>query len=227
MRALRFVPLLVLAALLALAIASGARAELSWATLAANRATLAAFVLRHQALAAAAYVALYATLVAVSFPGAGPMTITGGLLFGTWAGGTLAALGATAGACLLFLSVRWALAPAVAARAGARLERFRPLLQRHAFRGLLTLRLIPMLPFPLVNLVPALLGIGFLPFVSATAVGILPSTFIFAGLGAGAGDLLAHGTAPDIGIIFAPQILLPLLGLAVLSAASALFARRG
>lgn len=238
MQALRFVPLLVLAALLALAIASGARSELSWSALAAHRAALADFVTRHLVVAAVAYVALYVAVIAVSIPGAEVLTLSGGLLFGTWLGGALAALAATCGSSLLFLSVRWALAPTVASafaragaragtRAGARLERFRPLLERHAFRGVLTLRLIPLLPFWLVDLVPALLGIRYLPFVAATALGILPATFIYAGIGAGAGQVLAQGRAPDLSVILTPGILLPLLGLASLAAASALFARRG
>ncbi len=224
-------PLLVLAALLALAIASGIRSELSWASLAAHRAALAGFVASHLLLASAAYVGLYVAVIAVSIPGAEVLTISGGLLFGTWLGGALAALSATCGSSLLFLAVRFALAPAVARAlastgAGARLERFRPLLERHAFRGVLTLRLIPLLPFWLVDLIPALLGINYLPFVAATALGILPATFIYAGLGAGAGQVLAQGRAPDLTIIFAPHILLPLLGLAALASASALFARR-
>jgi uncharacterized membrane protein YdjX (TVP38/TMEM64 family) len=226
MQALRFLPLLVLAALLALAIASGARAELSWAALAAHRATLAAFVAANRPLAALAYIGLYVAVIAVSIPGAEILTLSGGLLFGTWLGGALAAIAATAGSSLLFLAVRSALAPAIAARAGPRLERFRPLLRRHAFRGVLTLRLIPLLPFWLVDLVPALLGIRYLPFVAGTALGILPATFIYAGLGAGAGDLLGQGRAPDFGVILTPRILLPLLGLATLAAASAVFARR-
>jgi uncharacterized membrane protein YdjX (TVP38/TMEM64 family) len=226
MPALRFVPLLVLAALLAVAIASGIRSELSWASLAAHRAALAGFVASHLLLASAAYVGLYVAVIAVSIPGAEVLTISGGLLFGTWLGGALAALSATCGSSLLFLAVRAALAPAVAAKAGARLERFRPLLERHAFRGVLTLRLIPLLPFWLVDLIPALLGIRYLPFLAGTALGILPATFIYAGLGAGAGQVLEQGRAPDLTIILAPHILLPLLGLAALASASALFARR-
>jgi uncharacterized membrane protein YdjX (TVP38/TMEM64 family) len=226
MQALRFLPLLVLASLLGLALASGARAELSWASLAANRQTLVAFVAAHRALASLAYIGLYVAVIAVSIPGAEVMTISGGLLFGTWLGGALAAIAATLGSSLLFLAVRAALAPSVAAGAGARLERFRPLLERHAFRGVLTLRLIPLLPFWLVDLVPALLGIRYLPFVAGTALGILPATFIYAGLGAGAGELLGQGRAPDFGVILTPRILVPLLGLAALAAASAFFVRR-
>lgn len=226
MQALQIVPLLVLAALLALAIVSGARGELSWAALGAHRAALAGFVAAHAALAALAYVGIYVAVIAVSIPGAEVLTISGGLLFGTWLGGALAAISATCGSSLLFLAVRTAFAPTIAARAGARLERFRPLLRRHAFRGVLTLRLIPLLPFWLVDLVPALLGIRYLPFVAGTALGILPATFIYAGIGAGAGEVLAQGRAPDLRVILAPHILLPLLGLAALAAASALLARR-
>ncbi len=226
MRWLRFLPLFAIAALLAAALASGARADLSWAALAANHARLAAFVAAHLLLASAAYVLLYIAAIAISIPGAEVLTISGGLLFGTWRGGALAAIAATCGSSLLFLAVRTAFAPAIAARAGARLERFRPMLERHAFRGVLTLRLIPLLPFWLVDLIPALLGIAWAPFAAATALGILPATFIYAGLGAGAGQVLAQGRAPDLTIIFAPRILLPLLGLAALATASAFLARR-
>ena len=93
----------------------------------------------------------------------------------------------------------------------------RPGLERDGFFYLLTIRLIPVLPFWLVNLAPALVGMPFGAFAAATAIGIIPGTAVFAGIGAGLGDVLAAGGRPDLGVLLAPEILLPLLGLAALS----------
>jgi uncharacterized membrane protein YdjX (TVP38/TMEM64 family) len=145
------------------------------------------------------------------------MTLAGGLLFGAWGGTALAVVGATIGACLLFLAARGALAPLVAGRAAGLLDRVRPGLERDGFFYLLTLRLIPVVPFWLANLAPALVGMRFGAYAGATALGIIPGTAVFAGIGAGVGDILAAGGRPDLSVILSPPILLPLLGLAALS----------
>jgi uncharacterized membrane protein YdjX (TVP38/TMEM64 family) len=210
-------PLLLVAGLLALAWASGAARLLSFETLAEHRAALAAWVAARPAVSAAAYVGLYVAVVALSLPGGAVMTLAGGFLFGAWIGTALAVLGATLGACALFLAARSALAPLVAGRAAGLVERLRPGLERDGFFYLLTLRLIPVVPFWLANLAPALLGMPFGAYAAATALGIIPATVVFSGIGAGLGEILAAGGRPDLAVILSPPILLPLLGLAALS----------
>ncbi|MBB5688909.1 TVP38/TMEM64 family protein [Roseomonas alkaliterrae] len=210
-------PLLLVAGLLALAWASGAARLLSFETLAEHRAALTAWVAARPGVSAAAYVGLYVAVVALSLPGGAVMTLAGGFLFGAWIGTALAVLGATLGACALFLAARTALAPLVAGRAAGLVERLRPGLERDGFFYLLTLRLIPVVPFWLANLAPALLGMPFGAYAAATALGIIPATAVYSGIGAGLGEILAAGGRPDLAVILSPPILLPLLGLAALS----------
>jgi len=225
-RLARLWPLLLLLAVLAAAWALGVRSYLSWAALAREQSALHALVAAHPWRSAAAYVALYAVAVGVSLPGGVVLTVAGGLLFGAALGAALAVLGASLGAVLLFLAARHALAGFLAARAAPLLARIGPGLQRDGFSYLLALRLLPVFPFWLVNLAPALLGMRLAPYAAATALGVIPATVVFAGLGAGVGGVLAAGGRPNVSLILAPHVLLPLLGLAALSLAPVLW-RRG
>ena len=128
---------------------------------------------------------------------------------------------ATLGACLLFLAARYALAETLARRAGPLIGQVRTGLQRDGFWYLLSLRLLPVVPFWLLNLAPALAGMRLAPYAAATFLGIIPGTAVFAGIGAGLGQVFEAGGRPDLSIIFSPGILLPLLGLAALSLAGA------
>jgi uncharacterized membrane protein YdjX (TVP38/TMEM64 family) len=214
----RIWPLLLIAALLAGAYALGLHRQLSWSALATHETELRAAVAANPAGMAAAYVAVYVAVVAVSIPGGIWLTMGGGLLFGALPGTALAVVAATAGAVLVFLVARSALAPLLRARAGPFLDRVRPGLQRDGFSYLLALRLIPVVPFWLSNLAPALVGMRLPPYAAATFLGIIPATAVFASVGAGLGDVLAAGGQPDPGrLLLSPGVLLPLLGLALLS----------
>ena len=83
---------------------------------------------------------------------------------------------------------------------------------------LFLIRLVPAIPFFLANLVPALVGVPLSRFVISTFLGIIPGTVVFTSVGAGLGEVFARGETPNLGIIFEPHILLPILGLCVLSA---------
>ena len=214
----RLWPLLLLLALLGTAYGFGLQNQLSWQALSARQAALRDFVAASPVVAGLAYVALYAAIVAMSVPGGVWLTIGSGVLFGAMAGTVLAVTGATVGAVLLFLIARTALAPLLAARAGPFLDRVRPGLQRDGFSYLLALRLIPVVPFWLTNLAPALVGMRLAPYAAATFLGVIPATAIFASIGAGFGDALAAGGQPNpAAIIFSAHVLVPLLGLALLS----------
>ena len=89
--------------------------------------------------------------------------------------------------------------------------------QRNALSYLLVLRLVPIFPFWLVNLVPAFLNVPLRVYVLGTFLGIIPGTVVFASIGNGLGVLLADCRKPDFGVVFQPMVLLPLLGLAVLA----------
>ena len=213
----RFWPLGLLLAAIVATWASGLAQQINWAALARNQAALTAWVAAHQIAAPALYVLIYAATVALSVPESAVLTVAGGLLFGTMFGGLLAVLGSTVGATALFLAVRYHLADAIAARGGRFLDRLRPGLERDGFSYLLAIRIIPAFPFWLVNLAAALSGMRLLPYAAATLIGILPATFIYASIGAGIGNVLAAGGRPNLGVIFTPYILGPLIGLGVLS----------
>lgn len=213
----RMLPLLGLVGLLALAWAMGWHEALSWEGLAARRAALAEVVAARPVAAGLGYVALYAAAVAVSIPGAGIITASGGLLFGIAAGSALAVTGATLGAVGLYLAARTALGPFLARKAGPWLDRLRPGLERDGFHVLLALRLIPLVPFALLNLVCALVGMRLGPFVAATFLGIIPGAVVFASIGAGLGHVLEAGHTPDLSVVVSWPVLGPLLGLAGLA----------
>ncbi len=212
----RLLPFGALLALLLIAWGSGLIGELSWDNLIARRAQLGALVADHRLAAPLLFVGIYTGVVALSLPGAAAiLTMTGGLLFGTWLGATCACIGATLGAITAFLAARLALAGPLAARAGPWLSRFRAGLEEDGFLYVLTLRLMPIFPFWLVNLAPALLGMRLAPFAAATAIGIVPGSLVFASIGAGLDGVLAAGGQPRPGV----ALLLPLAGLGVLSLA--------
>lgn len=213
----RLWPLLLVLLALGLAYGLGLQRYLSFAYLGEQRQSLQALVASRPAAAAAGYLLLYALSVALSLPGATVLTIAGGLLFGTLAGGAIAVLGATLGAVLLFLAARHAVGDWLAARAGPMMDRIRPGLEQDGFSYLLALRLLPLFPFWLVNLAPALVRMRLGTFALATLIGIIPGTLVFASVGAGIGSVLDEGRQPDLSIILRPAVLLPLIGLALLA----------
>jgi uncharacterized membrane protein YdjX (TVP38/TMEM64 family) len=193
------------------------RGRVGWDAVAANQTVLRAWVTRMPVPAAGAYCLGYAVAVALSLPLGGLLTVAGGLLFGAALGAALAVTAATTGAVLLFLLARGVFAATLARRAGPFLDRVRPGLHRDGFSYLLALRLIPVVPFWLGNLAPALLGMRLAPFAAATLLGIVPTTTILAAIGAGFGDILADGGTPDLSVVASPPLLLPLIALAAVS----------
>lgn len=207
----------VLVVLLAAFWLLGLNDRLTWSDLAEYQTTLRAWVAAHRFIAPCLFVLVYTASVALSLPQASLLTFTGGLLFGTATGGALAVTGATIGAVLLFLIARSAAAEPLARRGGAALGKLHEELRRNGFAYLLAIRLIPVVPFWLVNLAAALCGMGLRQFTIATFFGIMPATFIIASIGAGVGGVLAHGEKPDFGVLVSWPVLGPLLALAVLS----------
>jgi uncharacterized membrane protein YdjX (TVP38/TMEM64 family) len=165
--------------------------ELSPEMLIRHRTAIGAFVVQHQIGAVLVYVAAYAAAVTISIPGAWFLTVSGGFLFGVATGGLAAVTGATIGATCIFLIAKTAIGDYLVRRAGPLALRLVEGFRQNAFSYLLFLRLVPAFPFFLVNLVPALAGVRLLPFVAATAIGIVPATFIFAFVGTGFDSVLA------------------------------------
>lgn len=213
----RWIPLLVLLVGFALFFALGLNRYLSFQALADNQAWLKTQVDQNALVAALAFMIVYALVVAFSVPGGAVLTILGGFLFGTWLGALYVVTGATLGAVAVFLAARTALGDALRAKAGGAVRRMQHGFRENALSYLLVLRLIPIFPFWLVNLVPALVGVPLGIYVLGTFFGIMPGTVVYASLGNGVGALIAAGQRPDLGIIFSPEILGPMIGLAILA----------
>jgi len=184
-------PLLALAAIMVVSvvvIGIGRYNGLSAAGLLERHAAVDAFVARHWVAALIAFAAIYVVVIGLSLPGGALLTICGGAIFGGLAAGTAALVGATIGATIIFLIAKSALGGWLVRRAGPRAETLASGFCADAFNYLLFLRLVPLFPFCLVNLVPALCGVRLRTFVLATALGIIPGTFAFAFFGAGLGS---------------------------------------
>ncbi len=168
-------------------------------------------------LAIILYTLLYMTLTAFSIPLGGALTVAAGFIFGTLVAAGCAVIGGTLGAIIVFLAARTAVGELLRAKAGSALKRMEAGFRENAFNYLLMLRLIPIFPFWLINLVPAFLGMPLRSYVVATFVGIIPGALVFASLGNGLGAILDAGGEPDLGVLLKPAVLFPLLALAVLA----------
>ncbi len=216
-RLLRWWPVAVLAVGVAAFFASGADHYLMLQTLHDNRMELVAFVHEYGVLAVFVFLGIYVAATALAIPGALVLTIAGGFLFGTWWGTVWVVIGATVGASLLFLAARTTLGAALRARAGPMLKKIEAGFGANAFSYLLSLRLLPIFPFFIVNVVPAFVGVPLRTFVLATVLGIIPGSFVFASVGAGLGSAFEMVMEPTLASAITPEIIIALVSLAILA----------
>ena len=178
----RLAPVAVVVLVMAVVFAMGWHRFLSLETLVGHRAAIEGFVAGRYGLAIAAFIAIYVAAI---------LTITGGVLFGWLVGAVAAIVGATIGATIVFLIARGACGEAILRRAGPLAEKLAHGFRADAFHYLLFLRLVPVFPFWLVNLAPAVVGVRPTTFVLATALGIIPGTFAYALVGGGLDSVIA------------------------------------
>lgn len=217
---LRLLPLIAIA-LVAVTGAVLLRDTLSFETLARHRETLIAYRDAHYLMAVLGFMGLYIVIVTFSLPGALIATLTGGFLFATWPGVLYNVLAATTGATLIFLAARWGLGERLAARmdeSAGRVHSLKRAIDENQWPMLFLIRLIPAVPFFVANLLPALVGVPLRRYVISTFFGIMPGTLVYTSVGAGLGTVFEAGETPDLGVIFAPHVLLPILGLCALAA---------
>ena len=211
-----WIALALVALLLALRF-SGLGEWLSFETLARHRITLSGWVSGHPMLSAGAFVAIYTVVAALALPGAVWLTLGGGFLFGAALGTALTVAGATMGATLLFLFAQRVFGADALQKLGPKAEGLARGIQANAWSYLLVLRLVPLFPFFLVNLVPAFCGVRPVVFIVTTVLGIIPGTAVFALSGAGLGRVLDAGGTPSLSGILTPEIIAALCGLAALA----------
>ena len=213
----KFVPLGVLAAGIAAFFALGLDHYVSFEALREHRALLANFVAYNPLVAPLVFMVIYAVVVAFSLPGGAIMTIAGGFLFGTVLGTAWVVLSATLGATILFVIAKTSLGDLLRAKAGPWLKKMENGFKENALSYLLVLRLIPLFPFFVVNLVPAFLGVHLRTYVIGTLLGIVPGSFVFATVGAGLGSIFDSNEAFTATGILTPEIVTALVGLSLLS----------
>ncbi|MBL4775475.1 MAG: TVP38/TMEM64 family protein [Mariprofundus sp.] len=213
----RMMPLLLLLIILGLFFAFDLGRWLSFDALTEHRVILLGWVDAYALLAPLAYILLYIVVVAFSLPGGLVMTVSGGFLFGAIAGAAYAVVGATIGATALFLIAKTSLGDYLLSKAGDMLQKMRHGFAEDAMSYMFVLRLVPIFPFFMVNLVPAFLGVPLRTYVIATLFGIMPGSFVYALAGSGLGSVLDQGQGVSLTAVLSPQVLAALLGLALLA----------
>lgn len=153
---------------------------LSLTVLKENRDSLLAFTNANFVAAVAIFIGTYVVVTGLSLPGAVILTLAGGFVFGAGFATLFINIGATTGATVAFLTARYVLRDTVEQKFGARLGAFQEGFAKNAFSYLLTLRLIPLFPFFMVNLVSGLTRVSVGTYVAATAIGIVPGSFVYA-----------------------------------------------
>ena len=187
--------------------ALGGHRYLNFETLKAHRQALLGFTRRHYIPMVFGVALAYMVATALSFPGGVAMSLVVGFLFGRWVGTGIVVVAASLGATLAFLSARYLFADAVRKRMGPRLQRLARGFHEDAFNYLLFVRLVPLFPFWLMNLVPAFTPVTTRTFYVATAIGILPGSFVFCNLGQRLSTISSTDDLWDAQTLFALSLL--------------------
>jgi uncharacterized membrane protein YdjX (TVP38/TMEM64 family) len=214
----RWLPLSLLVLGTILFFACGLDRYVSLARLRAHHQDLTAFVAAHYVTALLIYAGIYILFVALSLPGAVWITIVGGFLFGAAMATGVTVVAATIGACLLFLAAKSSLGAYLHEHAGPWLAKVERGFAENQWSYLLMMRLVPVVPFFIANLLPAFLGVSLTVFAVTTALGIVPGTLVYSIAGAGLGGVLEGDAELTWHSLLNPQLKFALLGLALLAA---------
>lgn len=209
-------PVYVIAAVIVAAWQLGLFQYLSLDTLRDQQAFLQDFVAKNLVLSVGIYLGIYAMATLFMLPGALWITISGGFLFGL-VGGSLATIaGATLGASLLFFAARTSIGSILRDKAGPFMAKMEKGFNENPLSYMFALRLLPVVPFPVANIAPALLGAKYREYAFATAVGIIPGVVAYTWLGSGLGATFAAGEDPNLASI-AKNMLPALAALGIVS----------
>ena len=218
----RFVPIVVIAAGLALGYAMGWHEFLSLDYLADSRGMLKDMVAAHYLPAVFGFIAVYALATAFSFPAASILTIFAGFLFGWFVGGVAAIIGATIGATAIFVAARTAFGDFLKEKVGGKVSKLAKGFEKDAFSYLFVLRLAPIFPFFVMNIAPALFNVPLRTYVAATFLGIIPGGMAYAYLGQGLDSVIVAaaeaGREVKIKDIVTTEIIIAFAALALVAA---------
>ena len=189
----------------------------TFATIKQYQATWFEWLRLHYVLSVLLFMLCYMVVVVLMIPAAAMLTMLGGYLFGFFYGAIYVLVAATMGSCCSFLMVQYALGSWLAEKHGTWVVRMQHGFQKNALSYLLFLRLVPLIPFPVVNVVPGILNIKKSTFFIGTFFGMMPGVCVYVMLGHGLGDAFTQGQAPDLSLALSPTIFFPLLALGLLS----------
>ena len=157
---------------------------LTLAALKANRQAMLDYYAAHELATVAGFMAVYIVQTALSLPGAAILSLAAGAIFGSVMGTVYANIAATIGATLAFLVTRYLLRDVILNKFGGKLEGMNRELEARGFNYLLFLRLVPLVPFFLINLAAGLTRLPLRTFFLGTMLGIIPGGFVFVNAGA-------------------------------------------
>ena len=209
----RYIPYVFVGIFVAIAIAahfSGVTNVFSPEVVLAKRQELQDFAASHPVLAPLAFAAVYLAVAALALPVAAILSLLGGFLFGVFLGTALVLVSATGGALIVFVLARSAIGEPLRRKAGPLYEKVAANMRENAFGYLLFMRLVPLFPFFLVNLVAALFDMTARKFVLATFIGMAPATIIYVNFGR------QIGTVASARDLLSPSVLIALTGLGLL-----------
>jgi len=179
----------------------------------ARQAELAAFRADHAGMLAIGYLLVYILVTALSLPGATIMTLAGGAVFGLWQGLLLVSFASSIGATLAFLVARFLLRDWVQSRFRDRLTAINEGIERDGAFYLFSLRLVPLFPFFVINLVMGLTPIKTWTFYWVSQVGMLAGTAVYVNAGTQLAQIDSLGgiVSPSLLVSFALLGLFPLV----------------
>ncbi|NCO52061.1 MAG: FAD-dependent oxidoreductase [Deltaproteobacteria bacterium] len=179
----------------------------------ARQDSFAAYYAAHRLLSLTAYFLLYVVVTALSLPGAAVMTLAGGALFGFWPALLVVSFASSFGATLAFVVSRFLLRDWVQARFGERLKAVNEGVAREGAFYLFSLRLVPLFPFFVINLLLGLTPMPVRTFYGVSQVGMLAGTAVYVNAGTQLGqiDSLSGILSPGLVVSFVLLGLFPLL----------------
>ena len=193
---------------------------ISFEALKENRAEISEFRDKNFTLSIVIFWVFYVILVVFSLPGAAVASVSGGFLFGLGAGLLINITAASTGAALLFLLVRYGMKSFKYNKSHTLNSNFviqiKNALVTNQISIMLTLRLVPVVPFFLANILPAIVGVRLFNFIWTTIIGIIPGGIVFTWIGVGVGEVFDRNEYPNFELLFSPVILGPILGLVAL-----------
>lgn len=216
---MRLLPLAAVAGLAVAFFALGWNRYLSMEMLRAHGLNLQTYARDHWWIALAGFIGVYALATASTIPGPVFLTLLGGMMFGPYVGALAQSTGATIGSVVIYCVYRTSIGTWLRAKFAADagfMDRLARGIDRNAFTTLFTLRVIPSVPFVLVNATAGMMAVPLRPYVIATFIGLLPSTFIYTWIGSELGELLKAGVRPDLPMLL-KQFFWPLMGVVFLS----------